>query len=1277
MNLSAKYRLLIVLFSGWATVVVGQLSRTINWPVDPIKAEQPSVDSEPVYYIQFDHGGGSHRFSGLPLYSENIVPSGGLYSYTLSNTRFEPLQSPNIAKVKSITDSLPERVEVSSVLSYDRKQPRVVVSFVPLRRNPSNGLVERLVSFDLVPSSTIREKLSGVKLKSSASSVLSNGTWYKVKVVEDGIYKITYEQMVSLGMTNPSDIRVYGNCGGQLPYIFDPEKAQDDLMENPLYMHNGIDGVFGPGDFILFYAQSVDRWDYDATAQMYLPLRHDYSFDAFYFLTTSKGPGKRVSTTAGTDISPSITIDNYIAVAHHEKDLYNFLKSGRGWAGELFESGSIGSVGFTLPTFKAGSQAKARVVLLARAPNPSNTAFTTIINGVPQPTVINISGIWNIGNPVVNYANEKTGIYTFSPSSNNVSVGFTMAATTPSAQGWLNNITLNVPCQLTFAGNPLFIRDYRYSGQIVQWEIGNAPSSIMVWDVTDPSLVSAMPITTSGTDVRFKGLNNPDALYVAFDPLSVSQTPIFSGTGLGLIENQDLHGLPVCDYLIVSHPDFLSQAQRLAEIHRSINRLKVEVVDVNMIYNEFSSGTRDAVAIRNFIKHQYDKYPVSDPHSLKYVLLFGDGSYNNKDDFAGNTNFIPTYQSVEWLNKVSTFVSDDFYALLDDGEGIVNTNLDIGLGRFICRNIGEATMMVDKVEEYLRPDNFGPWQNRMLMIGDDEDSNGHMDQANKIANQVLSLNPAINVKKVLLDAYSQVNGSSGPSYPDVNRIINEQMANGILLFNYNGHGGEGGLAQEGVLSRTIINRWTNGVRRPVFITATCEFGRFDDYANLSGGELVYMNEKGGAVAIFTTNRVVYASYNFNLNIALINALLTNESEGARRSLGESMRVGKNNAINGSSNNLKFGLYGDPAISLAYPLHHVVVDSINGHDLTGTRDTVSAFDRIKVCGHIEDVFGNPLTTAAGYVYPEFYDKQKTYKTLSNDGGDPYSYTARENLLFKGKSSIKDGRFTSEFILPKDIDYSIGSGKFNIYFSASGQTGSGWDTTLVVGGTSTSTLNDNIGPDIQLYLNDPNFINGGLTNQDPVVVAMLTDSSGINITGSGIGHDISVILDNKVAQTYVLNNFYEGEADSYMAGSVRYPLFSLENGPHQLKLKAWDIANNSSEEMVDFTVASDAAMALDHVFNYPNPFTQFTEFYFEHNQPGTSVDVLIQVFTVSGRLVKTIEQSFFAEGFRPNAIRWDGRDDYGDKIGRGVYIYKIKVRTADGKKAEKIERLVILN
>lgn len=1262
-----------MILSGAFIDAQSDVGRTIVWPENPVFREIYAEGQPALYYISFKESGSSFDFPGLPAYSEVLIPPAGVAEYRIKNPRFEPFVSPEASEVKFLTDSLPTDIVVESLPVYDRGELRIKVSFIPMRRNKS-GMVERLTGFELEPVAGRLPTGRAGRLKAASNSVLASGKWYKFQINTDGIYKITFEDILALGFTDPASVRVYGNCGGQLPYVYNSALTPDDLQENPLYMETGTDGVFGAGDYILFYGQGANRWKYSTIDKMYLPVVHDYSAGAYYFLTTSLGQGKRIANAQGGLVAESEASD-YISVDFHEQNTTNWLKSGRGWAGESFESGTIPSVGFTIPSPDAAGTGKIKVSVLSRSPSPSTNYFATLFNGVEQTDKITISGIYRISDATSYYALEKSQIYTLSPpSTGSLTVGLQMSSTTPSALGWLNNIIVNLPSIARYNGSPLFLRDYRKAGKIIEFAVKSPAAGMLVWNLTDPYNVEALPTSINAGNLEFVNRFTEAGLLVAFDPKASLSVPVFSGTGLGFIDNQNLHNLPPVDYLIISHPDFLSQANRLADIHRNKGEISVEVVNVQKIYNEFSSGARDAVAIRNFFRHQYKAYSTTDPHALKYVLLFGDGSYDNKNDFAANTNYIPTFQSDDWLSKVGTYVSDDFFGILDDNESI-NGLLDVGVGRFICRNIAEAQMMVDKVADYLNPANFGPWQNRMLMIGDDEDGNIHMKDANNIANKALEINPAFSVKKVLLDAYQQSNGSSGPSYPDVNRIINEQMANGILIFNYNGHGGEGGLSQEQILNRNIINRWTNGVRRPVFITATCEFGRFDDYEDLSGGELVYMNDKGGAVSIFTTNRVVYQYQNYTLNNSLITRLLAPDANGRRLTLGEAMRLGKNGAP--SSNNLKFGLYGDPAISLAYPLHRVVVDSINGSPVAALSDTVSAFDRVQISGRVVDIRTGNLIEIDGFVYPELYDKEKNLKTLANDRGDPFYYSSRENLLFKGKASLKKGRFSTSFILPKDIDYSLGKGKFILYSSAGGGTGNGCDTSLTVGGASKSTLTDNSGPGIELFINDRNFVNGGLTNQDPIVLAILSDSSGINITGAGIGHNISVVLDNKINSTYVLNDFYEGEADNYMAGQVRYPMFGIEKGAHQLKLKAWDIANNSSEETLDFVVADDAAMALDHVFNYPNPFTQSTEFYFEHNQPGTSVDVLIQVFTVSGRLVKTIEQNFYAEGFRPAAIPWDGRDDFGDKIGRGVYIYKIRVKTAEGKKAEKFERLVILN
>ncbi|MBN2520788.1 MAG: type IX secretion system sortase PorU, partial [Bacteroidales bacterium] len=835
----------------------------------------------------------------------------------------------------------------------------------------------------------------------------------------------------------------------------------------------------------------------------------------------------------------------------------------------------------------------------------------------------------------------------------------------PSSFGFLDYLILNVRSRLVFKGPQMKFRDIISVGEnnVGDFIIETSGEDIHIWEITEIYNIKSINSQKSGNNYSFQLETNTLREFIVFD-----NTEFYEPEILGKVENQNLHKPEELDMVIATHPNFLEQANQLADFHINNDELKTKVVTTEQVYNEFSSGNPDVAALRNYIKMIYDR--ESDPNKkIRYLLLFGDGSFDNKSMDKSNSNFILTYQSENSILYHKSFVSDDFFGLLDDNEGEADGYLDIGVGRFPVRSEQEARNMVNKVFKYSRNDNLGNWQNIICFVGDDEDGNTHMIDANNLATYIESNYKNYNIEKIYLDAFEQVTLSIGQSYPDVNQAINDKINKGVFIFNYSGHGGELGLAHERILDVNDIDSWDNIEKLPIFITATCEFSRFDDKNRTSAGEKVLLNANGGGIALLTTTRVVFSNSNYKLNESFYSYVFEKDSiTKDYYRLGDIVSLAKRKLIN-DSNKRNFTLLGDPAIKLKYPTYHIVTDSINNKPVSIFSDTLKALSKVIIHGHVENESQQKIDGFQGVIYPTIFDKPKVIKTLGNDGGSPFTFYTQENIVYKGKATIKnDGEFKFEFIIPKDILYEYGNGKISYYGHYNELIANGYFDDLLIGGTSDQIINDTIGPDIILYFNNENFVYGGFTNEDPVLLAILVDSSGINTVGNAIGHDITAILDSNTQKIYVLNDFYESEIDQYQKGKIEYKLLNLEKGKHHLKLKAWDILNNSSQETIEFIVSESAELAINRIFNYPNPFTDNTAFYFEHNQPFNEIDVIIQIFTVSGKLVKTIETTVNPSGFLIGPINWDGYDDFGDKIGRGVYIYRVKLRSFNNKIVE---------
>jgi hypothetical protein len=734
------------------------------------------------------------------------------------------------------------------------------------------------------------------------------------------------------------------------------------------------------------------------------------------------------------------------------------------------------------------------------------------------------------------------------------------------------------------------------------------------------------------------------------------------------------------DMLIVYHPEFEAQAQRLAEHRRSVSGLDVAVANVNEVFNEFSSGKKDPTAMRDLARMLLER----NPEKFEYLLLFGDGSFDPKNNSNGteNNDFIPVFETAESFSPISAFPSDDYFGLLSPEEsGTLIGALDISVGRIVPRSSAEAEALVNKIIAYdIDPALLGDWHLRALFIADDEDSNAHIKQADKLAIDNANAESWFNNEKVYFDAYQQIATSAGQRFPDAKAAINSNIFKGNLITHYIGHGGPRGWSQERVIDNNDIASWDNPNRYPLIITATCTFGGYDDYTTLTGGEQALLKVNSGAVALFTTVRSVYINGNEDLTDA-VQSIIFEKLNGQYRPIGRVLKDSKNKLTSDIQNARRFTLLGDPAMLLALPEYRVATTKVSGPN--GETDTLRALMPVSLEGVVTDTMGNLLNNFNGRVFVTIFDKEQQLKTLVQDpGSDDFTFKVQRNIIFRGIATASAGKFSINFVVPKDINYSFGRGKIS-YYAENGTPldAAGDDRSVYIGGNA-GVVKDNQPPVVQAFLNTDAFAFGGITNNAPKILVKCTDDYGMNVTGTSLGHDLTAVLDGNVLETIVLNEFYQSAQDDSRKGQAIYPLNNLAPGRHTLAVKGWDVANNSGEGYTEFVVAEDGKAALDHVLNYPNPFTTNTYFQFEHNLAGQILDVQISIFTVAGKQVKTIQQQVSNnDGFRVTDIQWDGKDEYGDQLARGVYLYRVKVRgtntEGDASIAEsKFEKLVIL-
>jgi len=683
----------------------------------------------------------------------------------------------------------------------------------------------------------------------------------------------------------------------------------------------------------------------------------------------------------------------------------------------------------------------------------------------------------------------------------------------------------------------------------------------------------------------------------------------------------------------------------------------------------------------------YDK--AINPENLpKNLLLFGDASYDYKNRIPDNTNFVPTFELDASLNLESTWATDDFFGLLDNNEGKDAIGvLDIGVGRLPVKTNVEAQNSVEKIKRYASKtklvttgntiSNFADWKNTLCFVADDgEEHWGQVFMQNSKELEAIFENKfkKTNIDKIYLDAFQQIITPGGSRFPDANQAINKRFLKGALIINYIGHSGENGWALERVLTVSDINNWTNKYNMPMVFTSSCSFSRFDDPDRTSAGELLILNPNGGGIVLFSAARVSYAGSNQAMSKNFYDTVFC-KSNNEYYTLGELFKFSKGGSTDNSIKS--YILLGDPALKLAYPKYNVVTTHINNDTISLPLDTLKAFSKVKVNGFVADEAGNKLTNFSGKIYPTVYDKFTNETTLGNDPDcSPFDYTIQKNILYKGKVSVNNGDFSFEFIVPKDINYTFGNGKISYYAENGNTDASGYFENFIIGGTDTTAAIDNQGPEVHLYINDANFRFGGITDENPSLFSLLNDINGINTVGNGVGHDIIAILDNDNQNPFILNDYYQADLDEFQSGSINYPFINLSEGTHTLKLRAWDIYNNSSEAYTEFVVAKSSKIALQNILNYPNPFNNKTTFRFEHNQSNSELEVQILIFSLTGGLVKTIDQKVQTTGYIADQIDWDGTNEYGRKLGSGIYIYIIKIGNKTHGYTEKSQKLVLI-
>lgn len=1235
----------------------------------------------------------------MPVYTE-VVPletDYRLYDYhvRLRYPEWSALNAAELKLAKRYADHIADTLCIHSSLGISRGKGLIDITFIPLVRQGTGyrKLVSAKIEIVAEPKANRQDspkarvarrvlneratRAGSADDRYSASSVLAEGRWAKISIKEDGLYRLTTSQIRSLGFSNPQNIRVYGYGGHRQDEVIDADADWDDL--EPV-------ALLPTGDGYTFWANGLVTW------RRGIHVQNHYARDAYYFVTEAADATPAIATenyssATGSDSWPEVsTFDAYATIDPQE---YAWYQGGC----QLFESydyanGSTRSYTLTLPAYASAGSPSTLLVNFTAA-NSTETTVTPTFNGESlQSFTISPLGEYCFAMQTTRtYRNLQT------PANSNV----ISISTTSGNSARLNYFELTYTGTMRIdAAKPAiqFKRTPQSEGEIfcIEYASGQQPQ---LWQLAEPGHPA---VRLEGASTSSEGRNiyrvavaadGAEHSYVAFDANTLSSLPTVATAGA--VANQDLHASEPQDMVIITPASgiFDSEAERLAAAHREVDGLRVKVVRADQVYNEFSSGTPDATAYRRYMKMLYDRSADTPADQPRFLLLFGDAAWDNRmltSAWANHKpdNFLLCYESTNSWHDVNCYVMEDYFGMLDDGEGtnLTSEKVDIGVGRFPVRTTSEARTLVDKTIAYLNGSNAGAWKNTAVFLGDDGDNNQHLWMADSVANKFAAAFPGVEVRKVMWDAYTRQSSSTGNSYPEVKKVIDNLMSEGALIMNYVGHAATYCLSHEQVIRLNDFASY-DSPRAPLWVTAACDVMPFDTQKD-NLGETAILNERGCAVAFYGTARTVYATKNYDLNNEFSRAICGTDELGRAAAVGDAVRLSKANLVGNEfgyyQNKLHYALLGDPALRFGSHGNNVLLDSINGTPVAQLPSDFhfKAGDKVRLSGHVEGADQALLSSFHGVVTAHLYDSQRHITCFDNDdsASKPFEFDTYDHILYDGADSIVAGRFTLTIPIPVDISYSEQAGRLILFALTNDQQteANGYFQKFLVGGTS-EELSDTEGPKIAAYLGTDDFENGGRVPSSPFFMAQLEDESGINYFGTGLGRDLELIIDNSAATTYTLNDYFTGTFGDYQRGSVAFPVPTLGAGAHSLLFRAWDLMGNSSVATLDFTVDPSIRPHLFSVTTTTNPATTSTEFIITYDRPGSPCQFSIDVYDFAGRrLWYTTVSGSSATGVY--TIPWNLCTGSGFPLGSGVYLYRARV-SCDGQKSATDSKKIIIN
>lgn len=1143
--------------------------------------------------------------------------------------------------------------------------------------------------FNIILALSIGISAFAIEHTYTKESVLNTGHWVKIRVSESGVYQLTYDELKDMGL-NPADVRIYGYGGAIISQDFELEKI-DDLPAVRFYMDKGDDGVFGKGDYILFYGQGSISWSWDTNAARFLRTRNPYSDYGYYFLSDDAGEQLLMNPSTAEAPSTSLTVTTYQARLLHESELVNLLDpingedgGGRNFYGEHLSSQNNSlSFNFDFQNIVSGSKVKYGAYLAAKG-NTQSTMTVTASGKKSNATIDMIK-------PEDHYTKAKlkniqTDFTADGTGTQSVTVQFSNSG--GNADGYIDYIEMMAECQLTMVNDAMPLRTNKgyKNNSVLAYRLDNANAGTQIWNITNLEAIECEPTRWEGNQLVFYG-NNQTVIqeYIAVNTRGANW---LKPMVMGQIGNQNLHAQHNIDMVIITPAAFVGPAQDLAAAHEAHDGITTLIVTDEQVYNEFSSGTPDASAYRWLMKMLYDRGNATDNElAPRWLLLLGDGTFDNRKllptshNPSADCHYLLTYQAENSTVETQAYVTDDYFTFMRNQDGLIDAKsvMGVSVGRLPARTVDEAANMVNKTIEYMNNKYFGRWKQQLVFLADDGDNGLHILTAEKGAEIVRTNNPDFIVNKIYLDAYPQEIDASGESYPLAKNRLDNLLREGVLYMNYSGHGGYNNISSEGMLGLNEIKKMTNK-NLGFWMLATCNFSHFDSKLRCAAEEAV-LNVAGGAIGVLSATRTVYANQNETINRHFCDLLFGHtDVYSYNTTVGEATQQAKNRITTNDINKLSYVLLGDPAVRLNYPTDVQVKTS-------SQMDTVNALTVHNVQGYIEeknlikqtDEEGNErqvevMDTATwfnGKLAITIYDKMQRLSTRDNDEKDPasqklYYYNDYPSMIFRGETDVINGRFQYSFMTPKDIRYNYGNGRivYYAYDDLAHVEGVGHYEDFIIGGSSNSIILDDKGPDIKLYMNNPAFQSGDKTYETPRFFAEIFDENGINTAGSGIGHDLILTIDEDPKQSYVVNDYYTNNYNSYTGGIVSYLLPAQTEGMHKLSFRAWDLLNNSSTAELSYNVVKGMDPNIFSVTSYVLDNIMYITVQFD--QPDQVLETEVYLYNAQGQLVMSHQQH--------------GVDNIQLPLSRagiqpGVYIYNVKIKSESSNYASRAGKIIM--